>query len=84
MKTILTLVLFFSLSTFAQTPLKLSTKPDEKPKMCRFGGKPFPIRNADDQAVCDQLKKSNPRGSAVPPHEPIATPNPITEPPTGN
>ena len=68
----------------AQTPLKLSTKPSEKPEICKAGNQSFEIKNAEDRDVCNKLKKPDSRGSATPPQAPVASPNPISNPPTGN
>ena len=84
MKTLIATLLFVTTAAFAQTPLKLSTKPSDKIKICKANGQSFPIKNSDDQASCDQLKKPNPKGNSTPPSQPIASPNPISAPPTGN
>jgi hypothetical protein len=76
--------LMMSSIVIAQTPLKITHKPSAKVPVCNVPGKKFKIRNADDQAVCDELRKPNPKGNSVPPQQNIGSPNPISNPPTGN
>lgn len=73
-----------SSSAFAQQPLKITNKPTDKVKFCNAGGQKFAIKSAADQETCDQLKKPNPKSHAPAPSEPLASPNPISAPPTGN
>jgi hypothetical protein len=81
-----TAILFVMMSKFviAQTPLKISNKPSSKIPICKVGNSKFDIKNSDDQAACDQLKKPSPKGNANPPPQTIGSPNPISNPPTGN
>jgi hypothetical protein len=83
MKFILAITFFASLALADQT-LKITHKPSEKFKICKAASPKFKIKTQEDEDVCDQLKKPTAKGNAVPPAQSIATPNPISAPPTGN
>lgn len=84
MKTLIVIMVLLGQGAFAQNTLKLQRPANSKYKVCNAGPKKFYIKNADDQAACDQLRKPSTKGNINPPKEPIGSPNPITLPPTGN